>query len=46
MVNGKSLFSNSNDLQHAKISQLIQDQVNVVVVAALCRIGLDAPHIP
>ena len=42
----KPLFSYPDDLEHAKISQLIQDQVGIIFVASFGHVWLDASHVP
>ena len=42
----KPLFPYPDYLEHAKISQLIQDQVRIIFVASFSHVWLDTSHVP
>ena len=42
----KPLFPYPDDLEHAKISQLIKDQVGIIFVASFSHVWLDTSHVP
>ncbi len=46
VVNRESLFPDTDDLQHAQVLELIQDQLLVVGVGGFGHVGLDATDVP
>lgn len=46
IMDRESLLPNPNDLQHAEVFELVQDEFAVVVVGRLLHVGLDAPDVP